>query len=217
VSETTIQYSGAGSNAGIGQNRNPDADWPLVRVKSYIRDIDFAGPSARTKIVRLQNGTETPQEQVILSASPWSTQYDVWLYPFAFLKGAMAGNPWLNCAMVHGRAFMVQNKHKVAVHRRQELIYKVETWVDNPVSGTCWSKRQRLQTSAALVPTTIINKQGGHNASADAGGSRTPPLRGAADAQAPAAPPVSSAEDGVYYLMGGTHHSVVVSLRITSP
>src|SRR5687767_14745275 len=46
----TIQYSGSGSNAGIGQNRHPDADWPLVRVKSYIREIDFAGPSSRTEI-----------------------------------------------------------------------------------------------------------------------------------------------------------------------
>jgi hypothetical protein len=31
----TIQYSGAGSNAGIGQNLNPTAAWPLVRVKTY--------------------------------------------------------------------------------------------------------------------------------------------------------------------------------------
>src|ERR1700712_5753092 len=52
----TIQFSGAGSNAGIGQNRAPDADWPLVRVKSYTREIDLAGPASRTHIVRLQNG-----------------------------------------------------------------------------------------------------------------------------------------------------------------
>src|SRR5438067_11501344 len=44
----TIQFTGAGSNAGIGQNRNPDADWPLVRVKSYTREIDLAGPASRT-------------------------------------------------------------------------------------------------------------------------------------------------------------------------
>ena len=84
----TIQYSGAGSNAGIGQNKSPDVDWPLVRVKSYVREIDFAAPSSRTEIVRLQNGNEAKQEQVITPASPWDTQYDVWLNPFAFLKGA---------------------------------------------------------------------------------------------------------------------------------
>ena len=77
----TIQYSGAGSNAGIGQNRTPEADWPLVRVKSYVREIDFAGPSSRTTIVRLQNGNETTQNQLVLPDSPWGAQYDVWLNP----------------------------------------------------------------------------------------------------------------------------------------
>src|SRR5688572_22891767 len=42
----TIQYTGSGTNAGIGQNRNPDADWPLVRVKSYSREFDFNTPGA---------------------------------------------------------------------------------------------------------------------------------------------------------------------------
>src|SRR6185436_10143212 len=78
----TIQYSGSGSNAGIGQNRSPDADWPLVRVKSYVREFDFAGPSSKTQIVRVQNGSETTQDQVILPDSPWGVQYDAWLNPF---------------------------------------------------------------------------------------------------------------------------------------
>ena len=28
----TLQYSGSGSNAGVGQNINPDAPWPLVPI-----------------------------------------------------------------------------------------------------------------------------------------------------------------------------------------
>src|SRR5437773_2394440 len=134
----TIQYSGAGSNAGIGQNRNPDADWPLVRVKSYLREIDFAGPSSRTRIVRFQNETETTEEQVILPASPWGTQYDVWLSPFAFLKGAIAaGDATLESKTVMGMpysvlTFMVQNKYKVSGYiDDKNMVYKVETWVDN--------------------------------------------------------------------------------------
>src|SRR5438477_8078006 len=116
----TIQYSGSGSNAGIGQNRNPEADWPLVRVKSYSREIDFAGPSSRTQIVRVQDGNETKQDQVILAGSPWAAQYDVWLSPFAFLKGAIAaGNATLESKTVMGQpyavlTFMVQNKYKVS-------------------------------------------------------------------------------------------------------
>src|SRR5215469_8834577 len=43
----TIQISGSGSNAGIGQNVNPNSGWPTVNVKSYVRQIDLdAGASS---------------------------------------------------------------------------------------------------------------------------------------------------------------------------
>ena len=37
----TIQLTGSGSAAGIGQNVNPTAGWPTVPVKSYTRQIDL--------------------------------------------------------------------------------------------------------------------------------------------------------------------------------
>ena len=55
----TIQYTGSGSNAGIGQNRNPAADWPLVRVKSYTPRVRFrypGAPASRAQLVRVQGG-----------------------------------------------------------------------------------------------------------------------------------------------------------------
>src|SRR5437879_3232972 len=76
----TIQYSGSGSNAGIGQNKNPNAAWPLVRVKSYTREIDFSGPSSRVQMVRVQNGADQAQNQTVLPAAPWSTQATVVVY-----------------------------------------------------------------------------------------------------------------------------------------
>ena len=68
----SIAYSGAGSNAGIGQNRNPAADWPLVRVQSYNREIDFAAPASRVQMVRVQNGAEQKQDQTIPANAPWA-------------------------------------------------------------------------------------------------------------------------------------------------
>ena len=169
----TIQYSGAGSNAGIGQNKSPDVDWPLVRVKSYVREIDFAAPSSRTEIVRLQNGNEAKQEQVITPASPWDTQYDVWLYPFAFLKGAMAAaSVTAEPKTVMGLpytvvTFMVQNKYKVSGYiDDKNLIYKVETWVDNPVLGDMLVEAIYIDYkdyTGVKVPTTVIAKQAGRN------------------------------------------------------
>jgi glyoxylase-like metal-dependent hydrolase (beta-lactamase superfamily II) len=225
----TIQYSGSGSNAGIGQNRNPDADWPLVRVKSYVREIDFAGPSSRTQIVRLQNESETTQEQVILPASPWGTQYDVWLSPFAFLKGAIAaGNATLESKTVMGLpysvvTFMVQNKYKVSGYiDDKNMVYKVETWVDNAVLGDMLVEAiyaDYKDYTGVKVPTTVINKQGGGNTlllivtdvKPNAAVNIQAPQQ--VQAAAPAVPVMVQTQkiaNGVYYLMGGTHHSVVV-------
>jgi glyoxylase-like metal-dependent hydrolase (beta-lactamase superfamily II) len=225
----TIQYSGSGSNAGIGQNRSPDADWPLVRVKSYVREIDFAGPSSRTEIVRLQNGNETTQSQVIVPDSPWNAQADVWLNPFAFLKGAMAaGNPTLESKTVMGvtysvLTFLVQNKYKVSGYiDDKNMVYKVETWVDNTVLGDMLFEAiysDYKDYTGAKVPTTIINKQGGRNTLLLIVGEVKPNaavnIQAPQQVQAPAAPPAIMVQtqkiaNGVYYLTGGSHHSVVV-------
>ena len=228
----TMQYSGAGSNAGIGQNRNPDTDWPLVRVKSYIREIDVAGPSSRTQIVRFQFESETTQEQVVLPASPWSTQYDVWLSPFAFLKGAIAaGNATLESKTVMGLpysvlTFMVQNKYKVSGYiDDKNMVYKVETWVDNTVLGDMLVEAiyaDYKDYTGVKVPTTIINKQGGRNTlllivsdvKPNAAVNIQAPQQVQAPAAAPAVPVImvqtQKIANGVYYLTGGTHHSVVV-------
>jgi glyoxylase-like metal-dependent hydrolase (beta-lactamase superfamily II) len=225
----TIQYSGSGSNAGIGQNRNPDADWPLVRVKSYVREIDFAAPSSRTQIVRLQNGNETTQNQVILPDSPWNLQHDVWLNPFAFLKGAVAaGNATLESRTVMGLpyavlTFMVQNKYKVSGYiDDKNMVYKVETWVDNTVLGDMLVEAiysDYKDYTGAKVPTTIINKQGGRNTLLlivdEVKPNAAVNIQAPQQVQAPAAPPAVTVQtqkiaNGVYYLTGGSHHSVVV-------
>ena len=225
----TIQYSGSGSNAGIGQNRSPDADWPLVRVKSYVREIDFAGPSSRTQIVRFQFETETTQEQVILPTSPWGTQYDVWLSPFAFLKGAIAaGNATLESKTVMGLpysvlTFMVQNKYKVSGYiDDKNMVYKVETWVDNTVLGDMLVEAiytDYKDYTGVKVPTTIINRQGGRNTLllvvSDVKPNAAVNIQAPQQVQAPAAAPAVTVQtqkiaNGVYYLMGGSHHSVVV-------
>src|SRR5688572_6784113 len=59
----TLQYSGSGSNAGIGQSRNPDLSWPLVRVKSYKRDMDLSATASRIDLVRVQNNADQTQTQ----------------------------------------------------------------------------------------------------------------------------------------------------------
>jgi glyoxylase-like metal-dependent hydrolase (beta-lactamase superfamily II) len=228
----TIQYTGSGTNAGIGQNRNPDADWPLVRVRSYSREFDFTTPGApasRTQIVRVQGGNEQKQEQTILPTAPWGQQYDVWLSPFAFLKGATANNATIGSQTVFGvpytvATFTLENKYKVSGYiDSQNMIHKVETWVDNAVFGdlkveALYSDYQDF--SGVKFPMTIINKQDGRNTLILIVDEVKPnaPVTIQAAAQAPAAPaapaPVTVQSQevarGVFYLRGGSHHSVAV-------
>jgi glyoxylase-like metal-dependent hydrolase (beta-lactamase superfamily II) len=224
----TIQYTGSGSNAGIGQNRSPEADWPLVRVKSYTREVDFGAPASRVQLVRQQGANEQKQEQTILPTSPWGQQYDFWLLPFAFLKGAMENMTTIESRTVNGvpytvATFTLPNKNKVSGYIDAEnLVYKVETWVDNTVLGDMRVEatyHDYQDFSGVKFPTTIINRADGKNTlilivsevQPNAPVSIQPPQQAQAPAAAPAVT-VQSQEiaEGVFYLTGGSHHSVAV-------
>jgi glyoxylase-like metal-dependent hydrolase (beta-lactamase superfamily II) len=224
----TLQFSGAGSNAGIGQNRNPNVDWPLVRVKSYRRELDLNAPASRVQMVRVQNNADQTQTQVILPAASWDTQYDIWLTPHGFLKGAVANNATVRPETLLGEkynlvSYTVQNKYKVNGYvDAQNMLYKVETWVANDVLGDLHVEalyRDYKDFGGVKFPTIIIQKQAGSNTlllivddvKPNAPVSIQPP----AQTQAPAAPqPVTvqteKVADGVFYLRGGSHHSVAV-------
>jgi glyoxylase-like metal-dependent hydrolase (beta-lactamase superfamily II) len=225
----TIQYSGSGSNAGIGQNRNPEADWPLVRVKSYSREIDFGAPASRVQMVRIQGGNEQTQDQTIAPAAPWGQQYDIWLTPFGFLKGAMANQTTVESRTELGvpytvATFTLQNKYKVAGYiDAQALLHKVETWVDNTVFGDL--KVEAIYSDykdfgGVKFPMTVMNKQDGRNTLilivSDVKPNAPVSIPAPQQAQAPAAAPQPVAvksekiANGVFYLMGGSHHSVMV-------
>src|SRR5688572_10503461 len=114
----TIQLTGSGSNAGIGQNLNPSMAWPMVRVKSYTRQIDLNAAASNAQLVRIQNNAEQTQNQVIQPNAAWQQKYDVWVTPYGFLKGALANPVTLRTDTVNGvrynvATFMLENKYKV--------------------------------------------------------------------------------------------------------
>ncbi len=113
----SIQYSGTGWNAAVGQSYAADQDWPRFEMTSYTRVIDYDNRSSREELTRRQGtyppqgGGGTPiqgeQRQVNIvsgniswnvqgttaTASPANAevrQLDIWLSPHGFLKGAMA-------------------------------------------------------------------------------------------------------------------------------
>jgi glyoxylase-like metal-dependent hydrolase (beta-lactamase superfamily II) len=227
----SIQYTGSGSNAGIGQNKNPNAAWPLVRVKSYTREMDLDAPSSRVQMVRVQNGSEQVQNQIILPNASWDTQFNLWISPFAFLKVAMAANDaTVKSETVDGEKYnavtlTLQNKYKIVGYvNAGNLIERVQTWVDNDVLGDMLVEgiyKDYKDFSGVKFPTMIIEKQGGFpllilvvsdakpNAAVNIPGPQTQAQQVGGPVQT-ATVQSEKVADGVFYLRGGTHHSVAV-------
>ena len=224
---TTIQYSGMGSNAGIGQALNPKAGWPVTRVKNYTREIDLGATASHMQLLRVQGNNDQTQNQYISSSSPWDTQYGFWITPFGFLKGAMANAATATTETIDGVkynvvTFTLQNKYKVAGYiNGQNMVEKVRTWIDNDVLGDMavegWYTVYK-DFGGVKFPTMIVEKQGGFptlilivsDVKPNAAVKIQPP-----PAQAGAAAPAVTVQsekvaNGVYYLKGGTHHSVAV-------
>ena len=48
----SIQFSGTGHLAAVGQAWNPTSPWPETIVKSYTRTVDYSSQSSREELVR---------------------------------------------------------------------------------------------------------------------------------------------------------------------
>jgi hypothetical protein len=109
----SIQYTGAGWVAAVGQSYSIDEDWPRFQMPSYVRSIDYDARFSREELVEEQGsyparGGETIQGQrrKVSSVSgeyAWNLennvevpavdeaerrQLDIWLSPHGFLKAA---------------------------------------------------------------------------------------------------------------------------------
>jgi glyoxylase-like metal-dependent hydrolase (beta-lactamase superfamily II) len=224
----TLQNSGMGSNAGIGQNINPKAAWPVARVKAYSGELDFSAIASHVRMTRVQGGVDQDLNRYVLNDSPWEDQFEFWLNPFGFLKGASANTATVRSETIDGAkynvvTFTLQNKYKVSGYiNDQNLIEKVQTWIDNDVLGDMVAEASYSvykDFGGVKFPTMIIEKQGGFpvlimsvsDVKPNATVNIQPPRPHTEAAAAPAVSVQSEKiADGVFYLKGGTHHSVAV-------
>lgn len=225
---TNIQFSGSGSNAtGIGQNRNPKVAWPVTRVKAYAREIDFAAGRSHVQFVREQNGADQTENQYISADSPWNSQYSYWLTPAGFIKGALANNATLSSATIDGKrydvvTFSAQNRYKVVGYiNDQKMVERVSTSIDNDVLGDmpadAWYTDYK-DFGGLKFPSLIVERQAGFPVNIVSVSAVKPNAAVSIPAPPPspaaAAPSVSvqteKVAEGVYYLKGGTHHSIAV-------
>jgi glyoxylase-like metal-dependent hydrolase (beta-lactamase superfamily II) len=154
-------------------------------------------------------------------------QLQIWVTPHGFVRGAMAhsasASPGRGGTVV---TFTLPNKHRVrGTIDGQGLVTGVETWIANQVLGDMpieTSYTDYRDFGGVKFPARIVQKQGGHP-TLDLSITDVRPNAPAAIAvpdnvrQAPPPSPLTvvaqKAAEGVWYLTGGSHHSVAVEFR----
>jgi len=233
----TVEYSATGLDFALGQAPNPSSPWPKFINKSYSRAIDFDQPASRVERVRVQGENpphgggqqpvigEQPVNQTIIvdAATPWAQQLEIWMMPHGFLRAAAARNATVDSKTVGGKkytvvSFMGDNKAKVNGYiNSQNLVERVETWIDNPFLGDMAFEAlysDYKEAGAAKFPMHIVQKQGGYpifdlivrDVKANAAvNHQLPQGRGGGVPAAAPAPAAASEKlgDGVYLITGG--------------
>src|SRR5262245_20477117 len=151
----------------------------------------------------------------------------LWTTPHGVIKAALANNATVQTRTEGDKklttvAFTVPGRFKVsAMVNDRNLVDKVESWTTNPVLGdmlleTTYADYQDF--SGVKFPTKITQKAGGFPA-LDLAVSAVQP-NAAVDIQVPdnvrqaaVRVQVQPVSDGIWYLAGGTHHSVLVEMK----
>src|SRR5688572_6110311 len=153
--------------------------------------------------------------------------YQLWLTPHGVIKAAMAHNATAQTKTEGGKklttiAFMVPGKFKANAYvNENNLIEKVESWQTNPVLGDTLTETMYADYKAfdgVQFPTKISQKSGGFP-SLELTVSEVKP-NAPVDIQVPdnvrqavVQVKIDKAADGVWYVTGGSHHSVVVEMK----
>src|SRR6267142_6930181 len=155
----TVEFSATGADFALGQAYSGASPWPKFIDKTYPRQVDFRVPSSKVDRIRMQGENpprgggqqpvrgEQPQNQTIVvnANTPWVQQLEIVMLPQGFLRAAAAnaaGNGVTAKAQtVGGKKYTVvsfQGQNKAAVNgyiNDQNMVERVETWIDNPVLG----------------------------------------------------------------------------------
>jgi glyoxylase-like metal-dependent hydrolase (beta-lactamase superfamily II) len=242
---SSVTYYGSGANYNLGQNNNANYPWPRVNVNDYRRTIDFTKPAllstGQTYAVPVTGGPAAlaPATQNISSTNPaWAQQLEIWVSPWGFLMGAQQYNATARRRTIDGQqvtelawespikapggaAYRV-----VGYVNRDNLVTRVDTWLENPVFGDMLvsTKYSNYRDNMGLkYPSQIVQERGGwptfdaqilgaHANPANLAALMTPPAPPAGaggpppGGGAPPAPPAAASErlaNGVFRITGG--------------
>lgn len=147
---------------------------------------------------------------------------EIWATPHGFLKGALANNATSETTTAGGSdvSFTSGRNRYVGTINAQNQVERVQTWIDNAILGDTpveFTYSDYRDFGGVMFPGRIVRTQGGHpvldltvsSVTANPEVSISVP----AEANAAPAPVTATAETlapGVYYIKGGSHHSVAI-------
>jgi hypothetical protein len=166
----TVKYSGTGSSYIVTSGPVPAGGWPHSVMKSYVRDLNLDAKTSRLQLVRAE-GTPPADKTLtheVDANSPWSSQYEFWITPYGFLKGAMASTATVESKTEFGTtykavAFTLPGSHTVVAYvNDKNLIEKVETKIGETNGFVVEALyRDYADFSGVKFPTLITEKHAG--------------------------------------------------------
>ena len=239
----TIQFSGNGMSAFVGQALTAGEAWPVRELSGFTETINYEQKSAKVDLNFAQptfggqqqntavNGDKAwnvgPNGPAPQLAAAEQRQLMIWLTPHGFVKAGLAASD----ATLSGSetapvvSFTTMGKYKlVGTFDSQNLLTKIETQRPDPVLGDAEvvaTFSDYKDNSGVKFPSKIAISEGGFP-SWELNTTKVA-ANAAADLPVPEAvtsatvPPVQAAStkiaDGVWHVAGGSHHSVVVEFK----
>jgi glyoxylase-like metal-dependent hydrolase (beta-lactamase superfamily II) len=239
----SIQISGTGFMWAVGQAFQPGQAWPKMNLVRYTRTDDYAkaahgfdyamtraevrggGAIPQVGEARRTGGVSADQAWNIVypqgsatQTPPAAYQHDLWTSPHGVVRAAMADK-----AAMSGSTFQIAREGRFrarATVNGQNLVEKVESWVGNPVLGdmvvvTTYSDYR--DHGGVKFPGRITQTMGGFP-SLELNVTEVKVNAGSVAVPSPIAPAtvevkVDKAADGVWFVHGGSHHSVAIEMR----
>jgi glyoxylase-like metal-dependent hydrolase (beta-lactamase superfamily II) len=149
---------------------------------------------------------------------------EIWTTPHGFLKAAAVNNATSTPSEGGSEVTFSSGKNKyVGIINAQNEVARVQTWIDNPVLGdteVVFTYSDYKDFGGVRFPSRIQRVQGEHPVleltvsavTANPAVNITAPAEANA-APAPVAVTVEKLANGVYFLKGGTHHSVAIDQK----
>lgn len=210
-------------------------DTSTARIQMTRRQVVEPGRARPTPVeqrpVQLVRGTQawslTPAGAQAQPEAVEERTMEIWTTPQGFLKAALANNA--SAQPVEGGGsevtFTRDGKYRYVgrINARNE-VERVQTWIDNPVIGDTpveFAYSDYRDFGDVRFPGRIVRTQGGHPAldltittvTANGSADIAVPAEVRDFKPAPVTVQVEKLADGVYYLKGGSHHSLAIDQR----